>query len=192
MAGRPRKVQAKPELELTPEEITAIKAIRARQAAGEVEAVEPEPPASQAIGIDVLAAALTQALKDAQPVQKKTVANRIKKNPWSPKDGSPKILKFRRPMYHHGIELNPKKIFNEDCLLLDKIKPGTYCGGWIRVTKRKDNGLDIDYPIRTASQRLKLGSQFGITSFNSILHRIVDERNDPRKYAKPEDLDDLD
>ena len=192
--GRPRKAKVSDEtaFTLTPEEILAIKAIRQRQAEGVPEEVIPQaaPVQSQAIGIDVLAAALTQALKAAQPESKKTVVTRRKLNAWTPKDGSPKILKFKRPMYHHGIPLNPKTTLNENCLLLDKLKPGVYCSGHVRVTKRKDNGLDIDYPIRTAAQRLKLINQFGITNFNSLLQRLIDERSDPRKYAQPEDLDD--
>lgn len=180
-------------LQLTPEEIKAILAIRERGLPVEVqEDLSSSVPEEQKFGLAELAQALTQALLAAQPPQKKTAATRKKANPWMPKDGSPKIMKLKRPMYHHGIPINPKTTFNEDCLLLDKIKPGVYCQGHVRVTKRKDGGLDIDYPIRTASQRLKLSSQFGITSFNGLLQRLIDERNDPRRYAKPEDLDDLD
>ena len=172
MAGRPRKVQATepvdttPELSLTPEEIKAILAIRERgfpsnDEVEEVVTAKSDGVDAQTAQIKLLEDALTQALKSAQPEQKKTIFNRVKRNPWTPTDGSPKILQFKRKMYHHGIEINPKRVTNENCLLLDKIKPGIYCSGYVRVTKRKDGGLDIDYPIRTSSQRLKI-HQFGI------------------------------
>lgn len=197
--ARPRKVQAteptetSPTLELTPDEIRAILAIRERQAAGlEAEHLpEPKgPPVVSDASIALLAGALGEALKAAQPVQKKNVVTRKKVNPWMPTDGSPKIMKFKRPMYHHGIPIDPRRTYNENCVLLDKIKPGTYLNGHVKVLKRKDNGYDIEYPIRTAAQRLKLINQFGITDFNSLLRRILDERADPRKYAQPEDQED--
>ena len=172
--------------QLTPEEMQAILAIRARS-------LEPTPapePTDSKFGVQELAQALVGAIEATRPPEKKTVFTRKKLNPWMPKDGSAKILKFKRPMYHHGIPINPKTTLNENCILLDKVKPGVYCSGYVRVTKRKDGGLDIDYPIRTAAQRLKLGSQFGINSFNQLLQRLVDERADPRRYTPIEELDD--
>lgn len=199
--ARPKKVQPSSEvdtqtfepkgqtqLELTPEEIKAILAVRSRQTAPDA-IEEPKPAKEPVVGISELAAALVQAIETTRPPQKKTVFNRIKRNPWAPKDGSPKIMSFKRPMFHHGIPINPKTTTNENCKLLDKIKPGTYCNGHITVRKRKDNGYDIDYPVRTAAQRLKL-NQFGITSFESLLQRLIDERSDPKRYAQPEDVED--
>ncbi len=185
--GRPKKVKTDEVagFELSPAEMEAILALRARAS----DTVAPKQEAS--VGISELAAALVQAIETTRPPQKKTVFNRKKVNPWTPTDGSPKITSFKRPMYHHGIPINPKTTTNQNCVLLDQVKPGVYCNGHVRVTKRKDQGYDIDYPIRTAAQRLKLINQFGITSFTSLLQRLIDERKDPKRYAPPgeEDLD---
>jgi hypothetical protein len=139
------------------------------------------------VSIDALAEALTKAITATKPLEKKTVATRTKRTPWSPKDGSPK-LKLRRKMFHHGIPLT-SRISNEEIELLNRVRPGTYCEGFIRVTLRKDKGLDIDYPVKTASQRLKLPNLYGITSFKGLLERLVDEAKNPATYRKADDLD---
>jgi hypothetical protein len=169
-----------PELVLTPEEMQAIVEARSRAAVGEGQTGK--------LAIGELANALVQAIEATRPPTKKTPFNRVKRNPYYPKDGSPRS-RFKRPMYHHGLELNPEHLYNEWIDNLNKLKPGIYCGGHIRVTKRRDGGLDIDYPIRTAAQRLKLVNQFGITDFGKLVARLVDERNDPAKYRSLDDDD---
>ena len=174
---------------LSPEEIAAVLALRSQTATA---VVQSNGSAEAKLTVDQLAEAMGRALVSIKPFEKKTIITRKKMNPWMPTDGSPKILTLKRPMYQHGVEIDPKFTKNETCLLLDKIRSGKYCGGFITVTKRKNGGLDIDYPIRTAAQRLKLSSQFGITSFHGLLQRLLDERADPAKYkqAGDDELDD--
>lgn len=141
---------------------------------------------------DLLAKALTQAVKDAKGPEKKTFATRKPGDPWSPKDGSKK-LKLRRTMYQHGLKIDPDMITNEEITLLNKLKTGRYFNDWVKVYKRKDQGIDIDYPVKTAAQRVKL-SQMGITSqidpatgvelktgFHIFLERMIHEGNQPKK-----------
>lgn len=156
--------------------------------AKKVETDQTNSESAPVVGIDALASALTIALKEAKGVEKKTVATRKRNTPWTPKDGSPK-LKLKRQMFHHGVGINPRRVSNEEIELLNKVKPGNYCDGFVRVTLRKDRGIDIDYPVKTASQRLKLVNQFGIRNFPELLQRIIDEAADPKKYRKPEDAD---
>jgi hypothetical protein len=125
-------------------------------------------------------------LENAKGPQKKTPFNRPRVGFYEPKDGTVKP-KLRRISYHHGVELAANSLTSEEIDLLNKIKAGSYCGGHVRVIKRKDRGIDIDYPIRTASQRLKLVNQFGITSFAGLIQRIVDEATHPENYKKSDD-----
>ena len=148
-----------------------------------VETVLEEPK----VGLTELAQALGQAIELTKPTQKKTPFTRKKGTPWTPKDGSPK-LKLKRKFYHHGLEVETK-LSNEEISLLNKIKPGLYCDGWVKVVKRRDKGYNIDYNIRTAAQRLKLVNQFGIRTFTELLQRIIDEGANPALYKAPEDLD---
>ena len=134
-----------------------------------------------------LAQALVAAIESTKPVSKKTVVTRTKNTPWTPKDGSPR-LKLKRKMYHHGIPII-NKVTNAEIELLNKVRPGVFCDGHVVVRKRKDKGLDIDYPVRTASQRLKLVNMFGLRNFQELLQRLVDEAGNPVKYKAPEDLD---
>lgn len=134
-----------------------------------------------------LAAALAAAIRMTQPVAKKTVATRVKNTPWTPKDGSPRA-KMKRKFYQHGIPIGPR-LFNEEIELLNQIKPGYYCDGVVKVTLRKDRGIDVDYPVKTASQRLRLVNQFGITNFASLLRRIIDEKKNPKNYRRSDDLE---
>jgi len=168
-------------LVLTSEEIAAVLTARDMEIEG--------PIRSTSTSTQELANALTLALKAAQPPSKKTVATRTKLTPWTPTDGSPKITKFKRPMYHHGIEIIAKRTSNENCLLLDKLKPGTYCDGFVKVIKRRDGGLDIDYLVRTNAQRLRLLNQLRINTFGELIQRLLDERANPAKYYPADDDD---
>jgi hypothetical protein len=137
------------------------------------------------VGASELAKALTEAINAAKPPEKKTPFNRKAQTPWTPKNGEPKA-KLRRTMYQHGLLMNPDTVDNETIELLNKLKPGRFLDNFVTVTRRKDYGLDIDYPIRTASQRLKLVNQYRIRDLKELLARCIDEVNDPQKYPQPD------
>ena len=145
--------------------------------------VKVDPPAS--VGQTELANALIAAINATKAVEKKTPFNRTKNTPWTPKDGSPR-LKLKRTMYQHGILIG-SRVSNEEIALLNQIKPGRFCDGHVHVVKRKDKGLNIDYPVKTASQRLKLVNQFGLRNFVELLQRLVDEAKNPSAYKTEED-----
>jgi hypothetical protein len=166
-------------LVLTPEEVAAIQKIR------EGGLVAPAQQNNQ-VGIDQLAQALVTAIEATRPPAKKTPANRKKGSPWH-SDNKPKL---RRVMYQHGIEINWDQISAEEVELLNKVKAGTYCEGFIRVIKRKDRSIDIDYPIKTASQRLRLINDFGLTNLKDICKRLIEEAADPKKFKGPDEDDD--
>lgn len=162
---------------LTPEEIAAILALRENKATD-----------AKSVGHQELANALIAAIESTKPPAKKTTANRVRKGSWEPKNGEIKP-KLRRVMMHHGLDLFETSLSSEEIDLLNKVKPGSYCNGVVKVIKRRDRSVDIDYPVRTASQRLRLSNQFGITSFASLLQRLIAEASDPSKYKGPEDDD---
>ena len=181
--------QETPQIQLSPEEVKAILSAREKMAANSP-TDNTTTDNSQKYGLNQLADALMQALNAVKPIEKKNIMTRKKMNPWTPKDGSPKILEFKRPMYHHGIPIEPKFTYNEVCVLLNKVKPGTYCDKLVRVSKRKDGGLDIDYPIRTAAQRLKVLPYTSGKGFLGLIERLIAERADPKKYAQSSEEDD--
>jgi hypothetical protein len=172
---------------LTPEEEAIIDQLRK----GQLEATVPMPAdPTQVIATEAqqtLADAFVSAIERTRPKEKKTVFTRKKGTPWTPKNGDPQ-LKLKRKMYQHGILLDGK-LSNEEIDLLNKVKPGVYCDGWVKVNVRKDRGLDIDYAVRTNAQRLKLINQFGVRSFSELLTRLIDEKANPSKYRRPEDND---
>lgn len=139
----------------------------------------PETTTSQ---VD-LVKAFVEALNATKAPTKKTFASRKANTPWTPKDGEPQ-LKLKRKIYHHGLLLEDK-ISNAEINLMNQIKPGVYCDGFVKVNRRRDKGIDIDYPIKTASHRLKLINQFGIRSFEELLQTIVTEGNLPKKEFDP-------
>lgn len=186
-----KKTEVVNQIQLSPKEIQAILSAREQLAAPKV-TKDNGADSSGKYGLNELADALMQALNAVKPTEKKSIMTRKKINPWTPKDGSPKIMEFRRAMFHHGIPIEPKFTHNEACLLLDKIRPGTYCDKLVKVKKRKDGGLDIDYLIRTNSQRLKVLPYTGGKGFTGLLERIIAERADPKKYAQAGALDDDD
>jgi hypothetical protein len=168
-------------IRVTEEELAALTTIRESAKASDA------PRSNVSAAHKELADAFVEAIERTKPAVKITVANRKERTPWTPKDGSPK-LKMKRKFYHHGLLIG-ENVSNEEIALLNQVKPGHYCDGYVRVTLRKDRGIDIDHPVRTASQRLKLVNQYGVRSFAELLQRVIDEKNDPSKYRKPEDVD---
>lgn len=174
---------------VTEEELSLLKAMRSgREIVGETGPAEVipvmatnDPFAAQ----QALADAFVSAIERTRPVEKKTEFTRKGRTPWHPKDGSP-LPKLKRKYYQHGI-LIEDKMTAEEINLLNQIKPGTYCEGFVRVIVRKDRGIDVDYPVRTASQRLKMVNQYGIRGFAELLKRIIDEKANPSNYRRPDD-----
>lgn len=149
--------------------------------------VAQEQPAIQADIAGRLAEAIIQGIEEARP-KRITITNRKRNTPWTPKDGSKKLT-LKRKMYQHGLRIKENTCTNEEIDLMNKIKPNVYCNGFITVTRRRDRGINIDYKIKTASDKLKLVNQFGITSFASLLRRIIDEGENPATYKSPDELD---
>lgn len=171
-------------VKLSEEEIALIK--RLREGVAETE-VSEAPKAKSDATVQTIADALTVAIERTKPPVKITVANRKARTPWTPPDGEP-VVKLKRKYYHHSLPIE-EKLSNAEKTLLNQIKPGRYCEGHVVVKLRNDRGIDIDYPVRTNSQRLLLVNKFGVTSFSKLLERIIDEKQFPSKYRKPEDKD---
>lgn len=142
--------------------------------------------------------ALKQAINLTKPIEKKTFATRKPKSPWDPQDGTPK-LKLKRKMYQHGIPIDPDVNDNATIDALNHLKVGRYLGDWVKVYKRKDQGIDIDYPVKTASQRMKLPGM-GITEqrdpstgkliksgLQIFVERMIEEGKRPKKELPDED-----
>lgn len=150
-------------------------------------ASEQPAPQESSIPTHQLIDALMQAINATKPVQNKTMFTRKPNTPWTPKDGSPMPI-MKRVYMQHGQPM--ERVSAEDIVLLNQLKPGKYCDGYVTVTRRKDKAIDIDYPIRTRPQLLKLSSM-GITSTTQLLQRIVDEAKNPKAYKSAEELEDL-
>jgi hypothetical protein len=172
-------------------EYAAIYAAREQLlAGGEVSPMEstPSADANSAGSMSQLTKAFADAINATRPPDKITVANRKARTPWTPPEGVPRS-KFKRRFYHHGISLLDGDILsNEEIDLLNEIRPGIYMDGNVTVKLRKDRGVDIDYKVSTASDRLKLVNRYKVTSFADLLSRIVEEHNNPEQYRKPDEL----
>lgn len=141
---------------------------------------EDTPDTPDVTSANDLVKALVQAINLTKPVEKKNAGNRKPQSPWDPKDGSKK-LKLKRKMYQHAILIDPDMIPNDEIALLNKLKVGRFVDGWVKVFRRKDHGIDIDYPVKTASQRMKLSSQYGIRNFKELLERCIADSALPAK-----------
>jgi hypothetical protein len=163
-----------------PRKKTTPAPVTTEQAQTALATVVPDPSAA-------LVAALVQAINATKPVEKKNAMNRKAITPWTPKDGSPK-LKFKRKTYQHGLPVDPDYCTNVTIELWNKLRPGVFMDGWVKVTRRRDRGIDITYPVKTASQRLKLVNQYGIRHIDDLLERCIVEADNPAKYA-PQEVD---
>lgn len=146
-------------------------------------AEQDEAPKSQKLEmtsealVDVLTAAVSAA--EAARPKKKTIVTRRKNTPWSPPPGVPK-LRFKRKFYQHDILLKENLTSNDEIALLNKLRPGDYCDGLVRVIRRKDKGINITYPVRTNSQRHRLINTFGLRNFRELLEYCVAEAARPK------------
>ena len=139
-----------------------------------------ETSSGQSTSTSELAQALITAIESTKPPAKMTIRNRRVNSPWVPKDGSPK-LKMRRKYYQHGLLINPDRTTNERIELLNQLKPGTFLNGYVKVVKRRDKGIDIDYAIKTHAQQRRLSNDFGISSLDDLLRRCIAESLIPKR-----------
>lgn len=141
---------------------------------------DQETKPSETVTTSELAHAFREAMEAAKPPQKKTPFNRVINTPWTPKDGSTK-LKLKRKIFQHGLQLAEDMLTNEQISYLNKLRPGLYLDGYVVVRRRRDKGIDIDYPIKTVSQRLKLINTFGVRNFTELVKYCLEEIEKPRK-----------
>lgn len=135
------------------------------------------------VGSSELARALVAAINEAKPKEKKNMFNRVIMTPWTPKDGSPKV-KLKRAAFQHGMEIDEDKLDNDEITLFNQLRPGRFLDGFVKVVRRRDRGIDIDYPVKTASQRLKLVNQFGIRNLKELLAYCINEAANPVKQVE--------
>jgi hypothetical protein len=159
---------------------TTTKKETAKETVQETVAEAPAAPSQQQVDINTLAAAFAQAINIAKPMEKKTPFNRKINTPWTPTDGSPR-LKLKRAVHQHGVLLDPEFLSNDEIALFNKLKPGLYLDGYVRVIRRKDRGISLDYPVKTAAQRLRLVNQFGVRNLQELLEKCVAEGLNPKK-----------
>ena len=154
---------------------------------------ETESVGSGNIGIDLLAKAIaeatTAAIKAAKPIEKKNILTYEGKTPWSPPDGEARV-KLKRTMYIHSLMVDPDRVSNPETRLLNKVRPGRYCDGFISIERRRDKGINITWPIKTVDQRMRLSGHFGIRNLEELLQRCVDEDRAPKPERPPEWDDD--
>ena len=146
--------------------------------------VEETPVVVQPNSSADLINALVSAINLTKPTEKKTAVTRKPGSPWDPKDGSKK-LKLKRKMYQHSIIMDPETLSNEEIDLLNKVKVGRYLGDLVKIYRRKDHGIDIDYPVKTASQRMRAASKFN--SLTNLLQQCVEEAKNPKPVEVDED-----
>ena len=151
--------------------------------------VSPTPMPPGNITAQELANAFTAAMNAAKPREKKNIFNYQRVTPWTPTDGSPKLT-LKRKMYQHGIPINENRVTNEEIQLLNKLRPGTYCDGFITVVRRRDKGLNIDYPFKTPAQRLQLVNSFGVRNLSELVQRCLTEAALQKKLDSDPSLDD--
>lgn len=169
---------------VAPVAATGAERVAKSRAKAKEKAERPDP----SVGLADLAAALVQAINSTKAPVKKTAVTRVPRTPWTNRDGTPKS-KLKRKMYQHGILIDQDMVTSAQIDLLNQLRPGRFLEGHVVVTRRRDRGVDFDYPVKTSSQRLKLVNQFGIRDLNELLQRCIEEAEHPEKYILPETLD---
>lgn len=155
------------------------------------DAPKPEAPKAES-SIDILKTLVEELRKNpvSQGFVKKTAFEKKSRTPWNPTGGPRPRLK--RKIYHHGMLIGDpseptNRLTNEEIELFNQLKPGSYCKGYVTVRRLRNKGIDIDYPIRTNAHKIRLMSEFGITSFAQLLQRCIDEAAKPKPVVNEDD-----
>jgi len=143
-------------------------------------------------GMEVLAQAIAQAMtganKASKPVEKKTILTYDGITPWSPPKGE-KRLKAKRKFHVHSLLVDPDFHSNEEIDLFNKVRPGTYLNGFVKVERRRDKGINISWQIKTPDQKMRLAATYGITSLAQLLQRCIAEAAQPKKIEEASEED---
>lgn len=141
----------------------------------------------QSVGVNDLAAALVQAINLTKPKAKKAPGvDYDPKNPWSPKPGEPRA-KMKRKAYIHGIAQGDQWP-NSTIELFNQIRPGTYINGLVKITRRRDKGINLDWAFKSPEQRLRLLMAGGFTSLDQILQACLTEFKTKASTPDPDEL----
>lgn len=107
-------------------------------------------------------------------------------SPWNP-EGKMVRLSAKRPMYQHGIPLNPLTLTERTIDLFNQIKPGRYFGRKIEVQRFQDGGVNLQWSGKQLDQRIEFYSQF--KHIDEILQAIIIEREQKEARRKAGEFD---
>lgn len=139
--------------------------------------------AEQSVGVSDLANALVQAINLTKPKAKKQPGvDYDPKNPWSPKPGEPRS-KLKRKAFFHGMAQGDQWA-NSTIDLFNQLRPGTYINGIVKITRRRDKGINIDWAFKSPEQRMRVLMAGGFTHIDQILQACITEAK--VKAATPE------
>lgn len=130
--------------------------------------------AEQTVGVSDLAAALVHAINLTKPKAKKQPGvDYDPKNPWAPKLGEARS-KLKRKAFIHGIAQGDQWA-NSTIDLFNQIRPGTYVNGLVKITRRRDKGINLDWAFKSPEQRLRVLMAGGFTHIDQLLQACLTE-----------------
>jgi hypothetical protein len=145
-----------------------------------VETVEtPTAPApAQVNGVADLAQALMLLMNQMRP-QKKTIADRVPGGPFAAPPGKVK-LKLKRKMYLHNVPIDDEVLTNAEIEAFNQLRPGKYFNGLVDVSRRRDRGINIEWPFKGSANQMRLQSETRYTDLADLLGKMVAEGSKPK------------
>ena len=173
--------------DLTPEELEVLKAFRDSKNTPKV--AQAPAGVNELVNAFVQAINITKPREKVRPYQRKRICKECGQDH---KDNTP--LK-RAWLQHGGFDMLREQFCNSTIELLNRVKPGVYINGLVKVHKRKDRAYDITWPVRTQALRQRVmdeaAKRTGLgNSLDAILQACIDEQRDPRRFRGPDDDDD--
>jgi hypothetical protein len=102
-------------------------------------------------------------------------------SPWNP-EGKVTRLQPKRPMYQHGIAINPLTLTEKTIDLFNQIKPGRYYSRQIEVQRYQDGGVNLQWAGAKLDKRIEFYSQF--RHIDEVLEGIIKERTEKEAKRK--------
>lgn len=152
----------------------------------------PSLDQQQAALASMISTGITNGIVQAQnqygPIKQLPITKYKQKTIWNP-HGLPESQRpqFTRSYFQNGFAIDPGKASNEVRLLLNQLRPGTYCERTFVVSERyPDNGerniVDLCYNNATVEQRIDLKGRFP-GGLPAILKAIVAEQEQPQRLS---------
>lgn len=131
-----------------------------------------------------------KSLAEAQEsTRQKTVLEITENSPFN-NPGNPRTAKLKGKFFQNGTQINPAFLTQQETVLLNQLKTGSYNHKKWQVTRRRDKSIDLRYPNKTIEQRME--NKGLARNLEEMLKLIITEQEAQAKRRSAGEIEDDD